>query len=162
MLKSFPNLPGDSRLWIFAANRELTPHEAQNVTATMTEFLHGWKAHGAAVEAGFELQHNRFLLIASSNAMADPSGCSIDNMTRTVRELGQKLGVNFMPGANIFYQANDSVQMADRPTFKDLAKKGLVGQETTVFNTNLTSVEELQSGKWQLPAKESWHSQLLN
>jgi hypothetical protein len=161
MLQSFPNLPGDSRLWIFAANRQLTPDEAQTVNSTMTEFLKGWKAHGAAVEAGFELQHNRFLLIASSNAMADPSGCSIDDMTRTVRQLGEKLGVSFMPGANIFYQANGSVQMTDRPTFKDLAKRGIVGQDTTVFNTNLTSVEELQSGKWELRAGESWHKQLL-
>lgn len=161
MLQSFPNLPGDSRLWIFAADRQLTPEEVQVVNAAMTEFVKGWKAHGAALEAGFELQHDRFLLIASSNAMADPSGCSIDDMTRTVRDLGQKLGVSFMPGANVFYQAEDAVRMADRATFKELAKKGLVGQNTTVFNTNLTSVSDLQSGKWQVAAKESWHKQLL-
>jgi hypothetical protein len=161
MLQSFSQLSPDSRLWVFASDRDLTPAEVQTVNSAMTGFLVDWKAHGAAVEAGFELQHNRFLLIASSNAMADPSGCSIDNMTRTVRELGQQLGVSFMPGANIFYQAEDSVRMTDRPTFKELAKKGLVGQETTVFNTNLTSVEELKAGKWKLRAGESWHKQLL-
>ncbi len=161
MLQSFSDLSPDSRLWVFASDRDLTSDEVQTIDSRMTEFLKGWKAHGAAVEAGFELQHNRFLLIASSNAMADPSGCSIDDMTRNVRELGQKLGLSFMPGANIFYRAEDAVQMTDRSTFKDLAKKGLVGQATTVFNTNLTTVEELQSGKWQLPAGESWHRQLL-
>jgi hypothetical protein len=161
MLQSFSNLPRDSRLWVFASDRELSPEESKTVNDTLVEFLKGWKAHGAAVEAGFELQHNRFLLIASSNAMADPSGCSIDNMTRSVRELGQKLGINFMPGANIFYKTNGHVEVADRPTFKELAKKGLVGEDTTVYNTMLTSVEDLQSGKWELPAGQSWHKQLL-
>lgn len=161
MLQSFSQLPRDSRLWVFASDRDLSQTEVETIDGLMTDFLKGWKAHGAAVEAGFQIQHNRFLLIASSNAMADPSGCSIDNMTRTVRELGQQLGVSFMPGANIFYQADDAVKMTDRVSFKDLAKQGLVTQETTVFNTNLTSVEELQAGKWQVRAGESWHKQLL-
>jgi hypothetical protein len=161
MLQSFSQLSPDSRLWVFASDRDLTSAEVETINSAMTEFLKGWKAHGAAVEAGFDLQRNRFLLIASSNAMADPSGCSIDDMTRTVRELGQQLGVSFMPGANVFYQVDDAVKMTDRVSFKDLAKNGLVGHETTVFNTNLTSVEELKAGKWQLPAGESWHKQLL-
>lgn len=161
MLIPFYTLPKDSRLWIFAANRRLTAEESQFVTSSMTEFLTTWKAHGAAVEAGFELQHDQFLLIGSTNAMADPSGCSIDAMTRAVRELAQKLGVNFMPGANIFYLSGSGVEMVDRPTFKQLAKQGAVNQETTVFNTMLTSVEEFTSGKWQLPARDSWHVTLI-
>lgn len=161
MLQSFTNLPQDSRLWVFASDRRLSAEESKSVHESLTQFLKDWEAHGAAVEAGFELQHDRFLLIASSNAMADPSGCSIDNMTRTVRELGQKLGVNFMPGANIYYKTNGHVEVADRPTFKDLVRKGIVGEHTTVYNTMLTSVEDLRSGKWELPASQSWHKQLL-
>jgi hypothetical protein len=161
MLKPFHTLPPSSRLWIFAADRMLSPSEIATANAYMTNFLTSWKAHGADVEAGFELQHSRFLLVASTNAMADPSGCSIDAMTRAVRELGQQLGVNFMPGANIYYMSGSAVEAVDRPTFKQLAKQGTIGDQTTVFNTMVTSIEEMQSGKWQLPAGESWHRQLI-
>ena len=161
MLKSFSDLPADSRLWIFASDRELTGADAETIRTTMTEFLTGWKAHGAAVEAGFEVQHDRFLLIASSDAMADPSGCSIDDMTRNVRQLGEKLGINFMPGAQVFYRTNGKVESADRPTFKQLAKQGAINGGTTVYNTMVTSMTDLTAGKWELPAGESWHKQLL-
>ena len=161
MLKSFSDLSPESRLWIFASDRELSVADAQIVRDTMTQFLTTWKAHGAAVEAGFELQQNRFLLIASSDAMADPSGCSIDDMTRNVRQLGEKLGVNFMPGANVFYRTNGKVEVADRPTFKQLAKQGTINEGTTVYNTMITSLADLQAGKWELLAGESWHKQLI-
>ena len=75
MLQSFTNLPQDSRLWVFASDRQLSAEESKSVHESLTQFLKGWEAHGAAVEAGFELQHDRFLLIGSSNAMADPFVC---------------------------------------------------------------------------------------
>jgi hypothetical protein len=161
MLTPFTELPDDARLWIFAADRELTDTEMGTVRHSMSEFLAAWRAHGSDVEAGFDLQHRQFLLIGSTNALADPSGCSIDAMTRAIRELGQSLGVNFMPSGNIFFRENGHIAVVDRLTFKSLARNGKVDQNTKVYNTMITSVQDLKSGKWEVRAADSWHASLL-
>lgn len=161
MLIPFSTLPDDARLWVFASYRPLTPAEIGLTERFLTNFLQSWQAHGADVEAGFELQYDQFLLIGSTNAMADPSGCSIDAMTRAVRELGQNLGVNFMPSGNIFFRSNGAIAVVDRLTFKELARAGKVSHDTTVFNTMVTSLKDLKAGQWETQAGESWHASLL-
>lgn len=160
MLVPFQNLPDDARLWVFASERPLSSDEVAALRQDLASFLTDWKAHGAAVEAGFEIQDDHFVLIASTNAMADPSGCSIDAMTRFVREHGQKIGVNFMPGGRVYFRQGDKVNVADRPSFKALALTGAVNAETRVFDTMLTSVAAYRES-WEAPAGSTWHASML-
>ena len=72
------SLPDDARVWVFAAERALTPDEADAVLRTVDGFLGVWAAHGHPLTSGRELRESRFLVIAVDEAAAGASGCSID------------------------------------------------------------------------------------
>lgn len=158
----FERLPNNGRLWIFAADREYSEVEARDLSLALTEFLTGWAAHGAQVDAAFELRYGRFILIGASDTAANPSGCSIDAMTRFVRTIGEKYGIDFMSAPMVYYRNAKGVAMTERAQFKRLATEAAVTSETIVFNNTLTEVGALRSGLWEVPAKQSWHGQAFS
>jgi hypothetical protein len=125
------------------------------------EYLQGWKAHGAGVAAAAELQFNQFLVIAANPDVTAPSGCSIDDLTRSLQQIGGKFNVNLMNSGQVYFQANGEVEWVTRPKFKELAKEGSVTLSTPVFDNSLTTLGEYRSGKWRLPAGESWQKGLI-
>jgi hypothetical protein len=55
---SFEELPSDARLWIFAAERQLSSEESTVVLAETDAFIDQWTAHGVPLTAGRELCYN--------------------------------------------------------------------------------------------------------
>ena len=47
MLVDFENLPEDSRIWIYQANRKLSGEEVEMINEKAKAFLVNWTAHGA-------------------------------------------------------------------------------------------------------------------
>lgn len=155
-------MPDSSRVWIFGADRALTSGEAEQLLQDVAAFLEQWKAHGAGVNAACELRYNQFLFVAADDSTAaDPSGCSIDNMTRTVQRIAEKSGASFLNTPKVHMKLDGEVKTVERPAFKELAKRGEVNEETTVFDNSLISLGDVRQGKWELAAKDSWHKRLL-
>ena len=161
MLTAFERLPNTSRIWIFPADRALSPSESKELLDSVDSYLTGWKAHGAPVQAARDLRYNQFLIIAADPEITAPSGCSIDDLTRNIKALSEKIGADFFGAMKIFYREGEQIKAVDRSTFKSLGKAGQVDGETIVFNNGLTTLKELWDGKWELPAGESWHRQLV-
>ena len=157
MLTSLSSLSDSSRIWIFPADRKLTSIEATELLSILDDYLKDWKAHGIPVLASRELRYDQFLLIAADPDETAPSGCSIDDMTRAIKMLSQKFGVDFFNPMKVFYKVGDVVRVVSRSEFKKLAQEGAVNEETTVFDNSRTSLQELRTGKWELPAGDSWH-----
>ncbi len=153
----FDQLPPSSRLWVFALDRSMSEAESLQLLAEVSSFLERWTAHNVALAAGCELRYGRFLFIAVDEAAAGASGCSIDELYRRIRLLGETFGVDFMNTLSVFFR-NDAgeIVMTDRATFSDL-----VTNDTIVFDNSITSIEALRSGKWELPARSSWHNELI-
>src|SRR5450432_796177 len=95
MLTTIQSLPDSSKIWIFAADRKLSPSETTELLSTLDEYLAQWKAHGAPVQAAKELRYGHFVIIAANPDVTAPSGCSIDDMTRAMKALGEKFKVDF-------------------------------------------------------------------
>ena len=157
-LVPFDSLPDTSKLWIFAANRQLSHAEGEQFLAAVDHFLGSWQAHGSPVEAGRELRYDQFLFVAANENVTHASGCSIDALTREIQALGTTLGVSLLNAASVFYRNSESVVMIDRSRFKTLAKEGSVDQSTVVFNNGLYTLKELREGKWETTAADSWHA----
>src|SRR5438552_13958376 len=102
MLTSIETLPNSSRIWIFAADRTLSPSESAQLLSTLDVYLADWKAHGAPVQAARELRYDQFLIIAADPEITAPSGCSIDDMTRAIKALGEKSHIDFFGAMKIF------------------------------------------------------------
>ena len=163
MLTSIQSLPDSSKIWIFAADRKLSSAETSELLSTLDKYLAGWKAHGAPVQASKELRYNQFVIIAANPDVTAPSGCSIDDMTRAMKALGEKFKIDFFGALKVFYRDDfdDEIKVTDRATFKSKSRSGEIDEETIVFDNSLTSLADFRAGKWDLPAEESWHSSML-
>jgi hypothetical protein len=154
----FPALPSDARLWVFAADRVLTAGERERLLSAVDAFLAQWKAHGHPLTVAREWKYDRFLLVGVDEASAGASGCSIDAMLRTLSELERALQVQLLDHGPVLFRRGDAIERLPRPQFAQLAKAGEVSPDTVVFNNTVTRVGELREGRWETPARESWHA----
>jgi len=161
-LNDFTGLPDDARLWCFAADRSLSPDEATVVAERMAGFLGGWRAHDQELLVGFEVHDRQFLLVAVDERQAAASGCSIDALSGHLRELERDVGVALIDGAAVWYRdpAGD-IRTVSRPDFRRLGDEGSVGPETPVFDLTLIALGQFREGRFEVPARDSWHGRLL-
>lgn len=158
-LVDFDRLPAEARLWIFAADRELTPEASDQLLSRVDAFLAEWSAHGHALTVARDWRYDRFLLVGVDEASAGASGCSIDSMVRTLTELEQALAVQLLDhGPVLFRQESGTIARLSRPAFAELARGGGVTPDTIVFDNTLTRVGDLRGGRWETPARASWHA----
>jgi hypothetical protein len=153
----FDRLPSDARLWIFAAERPLSPDESRGVLAETDAFIDQWTAHGVPLAAGRDLRYNQFLLVGVDERAAGVSGCSVDALVRRMQQLESILRVELVNNAPVLYREGDSIERVSRERFAELAASGTVGPGTRVFDNTLTRVGDLLAGKWEVKAGDSWH-----
>ncbi len=160
MLVNFSALPNESRIWIYQSNRKLSKEEVEYIDAKARYFLNEWTAHGANLEAGFEIRYNRFLIIGLNQANASASGCSIDASVHFIQSLEQKIGVDLLDKMNVTFYTGDFIAHKSLSEFKKMAKNRSVSPNTVVFN-NLVNTKAEYLEHWEVPAKDSWHSRFL-
>jgi len=161
MLIEFNQLPDDSRIWVYQANRKLTDHEVAFIKERIPVFLENWTAHGKDLEAGFEIRYNRFIIIGLNQQNASATGCSIDASVKFIQSIEQELGIDLLDKMNVTYYNGDYIAHKTLLDFKKMAKAKSVSKETIVFN-NLVATKAEYLENWKVPAKESWHSRFLS
>jgi hypothetical protein len=153
----FDDLPDDARVWIFAAERPLSADERETLLRDVDAFLDGWAAHGVPLRCGRDFRYDRFLLIAVDEAAAGVSGCSIDALTRTLREHERRLGAALLDNGPVLFRSTDGIARVSRGAFTKLADAGTATPETVVFDNTVPDLGALRAGRWETPARASWH-----
>jgi len=159
--RALPDLPEDARIWIFGADRLLSGSEASRLSDSVGRFLEGWAAHGQELAAGHEWLHDRFLVIAVDERRAPPSGCSIDALVRHLRQLEREFGVELVDGSAVWFRSDGEIRRVGREKFRQLAAEGTVDGDSVVFDLTVQRLGELRAGRWEMPARASWHARLL-
>jgi hypothetical protein len=161
MNQPLAHLAEHARIWIFQSDRFLNAHECAQINKAMHEFIPGWASHGNDLYGGFSLEKELFLVVGVDESKSPASGCSIDSLTRVVKELGATLNINFFNRLAIAYETRqgeiDIVSMSD---FKRMVTENQVNQDTIVFN-NLVNTRGDFDTKWRTSVKNSWHTNLL-
>ena len=160
-MSNLAELPGSARLWVFTLSRELSPEDRESIEHRLRKFVSEWTAHGARVGGAFEIRYDKFILVAADEEVAAVSGCSIDSLFRSVRASLSEIGVSTSDLAMIAYRHGDRVCEVSRAEFKELAARGEVGPDTTVFDHTINTVDSLRRGKWETRAADSWHNAYL-
>ncbi|MBE16033.1 MAG: ABC transporter ATPase [Dokdonia sp.] len=160
MIVDFKNMPDTSRIWIYQSDTRFSQEQLVKIRKDLTSFLTAWTAHGAQLKAGFDIRHDRFIIIALDQTQSQASGCSIDSQVRFIIALQQELGVDLLDKMNVTYYQNDRVHYKPLLDFKKMAKDGAIGKKTIVFNNLVTNLGEFKDS-WEIPAIESWHSRFL-
>ncbi len=161
MTTDFKNLPGDSRIWIYQANRKLREEEVGRIATKTKTFLEQWTAHGSDLEAGFEIRYNRFIVIGLNQENATASGCSIDASVNFIQSLEKEFNVDFLDKMNVTFYSGDYIAHKTLSEFRKMAKARSVSKNTVVFN-NLVITKSDYLENWEVPAKDSWHSRFLS
>jgi hypothetical protein len=149
-------LGDDSRIWIFGISPALDETKGVRLLRRIDAFLDQWAAHGTPIGSARDLVEGSFLVIAVDR-QAETSGCSIDRMFGTLKELERELGVSILDANRVFVRHGDGhVSAVTRAEFHESGDP-----DTHVFDTTAERLAELRSGSWERRAAESWHAQLL-
>jgi hypothetical protein len=160
-LINFSELPATSRVWVFACEQPLAGEQAAPVLAAVDAYLTRWNAHGAPLRSAREWRHDRFLVVGIDPTAEQASGCSIDGLFRTLREIGASAGTQVLAGGRVFYRAPDgTVRVATRKEFSAAAARGDVTADTPVFDTSVILAEDWRTG-FERRAGDAWTAELL-
>lgn len=158
---SFHELPGEARVWIFAASDPLTGDKAGALLGAADEYLDDWKAHGLPLTCARDWRDDRFLAIGVDQRDAHASGCSIDGLFRILQRLEYSLGTSLVGGGRIFYRdADGRIACVSRAEFARRAGTASVADDTPVFDTSLTTASAYRE-RFEQPAAASWHAALF-
>jgi hypothetical protein len=161
MRDSFSLLPPYSRVWIFQTDRFLTDSECREIQLRLNEFIPNWASHGNGLNGGFKLEKNLFVIVGVDESQSMASGCSIDSLTRVIKELGSSLNVDFFNRLAIAYENQQGkLEIVSMTAFKALISSNQVNYDTIVFNNLVASKEEFDQ-KWRTNVGQSWHANLF-
>ena len=160
MLVNFDTLPETARIWIYQCNRSFSDSELEEISKKTSVFLEKWAAHGADLQAGFEIKYKRFIVIALDQQINAATGCSIDTSVKFIQDLETAYKVDLMDKMNVSYKQGDYVAYKTLTDFKKMAKDKAVSKNTIVFNNLVNSKAEYLEF-WEVPASESWHSRFV-
>ncbi len=161
MNTDFAILPPATRVWIYQGDRLLTGDEAAMAEQAARRFAADWTAHNRSLRASAAVLHNLFLVLAVDESQAGASGCSIDASVHFVRELQRQLGLSFLDKMHVAFREGDAVRVCPVDDLAEKYRRGLVTDDTPVFNNLVATKGELLTG-WEIPLANSWVMQRVN
>lgn len=163
----YPDIASDmalspqSKLWIYVAERALTPPEQEQANEALRQFTTTWTAHNQALKARAELFANQVIILCVDESQAGASGCSIDKSVHFLEDLGNKLGVDFFDRMRFgWITPTGALTFGSREELSTQTKKSILPEDTLMLNTLTGTVQDLRDN-WLKPLHQSWHSRLL-
>ncbi len=154
------SLPDHSRVWIYQADRKLTPEEQNELIIKGAEFTSSWAAHGHELMAGMTILLDHFIVIVLDEQVESASGCSIDKSMKFVLDRQKELGVNFTHRLISAMYINDNVELFTYNEVRLALEKGKISAETLVFDNGIQDLSALKTN-WLKPLSGSWLKKLL-
>lgn len=155
MYVPFDELPGDARLWIYQADRLFTDAERLAIENSCLHLCNSWSAHGTPLRTSFRIEHNLFIVLAVDEHAAGASGCSIDGSVRLLKELQQRLGLDFFNRQQVAFLEGAAVTLHPVNELKSRFADGILSPRSVTFNNAITTKKDWETA-WRLPASESW------
>lgn len=155
MLIPFNKLPDHSRVWIYQADRMITPEIKSVIEEQLTLFTSSWAAHGQPLKSSYTLLDDYFIVLAVDEQTADASGCSIDSSTSALKQIALITGVDFFDRKVVSFEIDQKVKQFQLDELKQKFKDGVLNENTLTFNTLADSVGSVRKN-WRIPVKESW------
>ncbi|MEY4987659.1 MAG: hypothetical protein RL567_1438 [Bacteroidota bacterium] len=150
----FQEMPGQARIWVYQASRSLLAPELDQIKQILTQSCQNWEAHGAPLQASFEIKYNQVVIIAVNEALNAASGCSIDASTRWFKSLGETLQVDFF-SRDVAVVREEQVELLALGQLKSAVEAGLLMPGDQIITPLLQSVEQYRN-QWLSTADQSY------
>ena len=143
----FQQLPDQSRVWVYQANRPLVSAEIEQISSFLVNEMNAWAAHGAPLNASFEIRFNQVVIVAVNEDVNQASGCSIDASTHWFKSLGEMLHIDFFDRQIRCWRVHmrNQVQARGRQPYaldRDIGQ--IVGHELTDFGAAIDIGNDLE------------------
>jgi hypothetical protein len=155
MRVNMDQLSNDAFVWIFGISPALDAQQSNALLGHVNAFLDNWATHGTPIPGAAEVREGSFLIVAADERR-EKSGCSIDRMFGTLKQLERDLGVAILDANRIFFRDAEGIRAVGRGDFRNAATA-----ETPVFDVLVERLGDVREGVWEKPAAQSWHRQLL-
>ena len=153
----FNSTPDNARVWVFGASQPILGDDAVRLLGRVDAFLRGWHAHGEPVVGSRDWRYDRFLLIAADEEATGVSGCSIDMLYRSLREMENEVGASLLDGSLVFHRdPSGAVLSVDRTRFRAMVAAGDVVGTTIVFDNTVGTMGAVRQGEWERRFSGSW------
>ena len=161
MLLNYDVMPGNARVWVYQANRELTNEEIDLSKPIIENFIQNWKRHGKDLKASYTIKYNTFIVLLVDVAFNEVSGCAIDASVNLLKQLGNKFAVDLTNKLNVSFKDGDNINIVSLANFKKFAEQGKVNNSTIVFNNLVETKLEFEQN-WEVEANNSWHKRFIS
>lgn len=141
------NLSPDSRLWLYQANRALTPTEITWAKEQIDAFTQEWAAHGHQLKAAGDVLNPYFVALAVDLTHENASGCSIDASVRFIKSLGNELNVDFFNRLKMLSESENGEQVL--APYKEVTSN----PENVIYNPLVDRLGDLDT-KFKMTAGE--------
>lgn len=152
----FEQMPDHARVWIYQANRPLSSSELERISLTMEQGIKGWEAHGAPLQASFEIRFNQVVVVAVNESVNQASGCSIDASTRWFKELAAELHIDFF-NRDLAVLRGETLDLIPIGQIKSQVQAGSISPTDTILRP-LTEQIAAYRNEWLCHANESYIS----
>ena len=162
MYVNFNDLNKNSKVWVFQSSSKIPESSLDKISKDSKDFLDQLNSHGRSLKSSFKLIYNHFLIIAVENIKNEISGCSIDTITRFVKNLELKYNLSFFDRLIVKYKKNnDDIKSTSLNEFKTICKTKLIDDDTIVFNNLVKNIDELEN-IWETNIHNSWLKRFLD
>ncbi len=156
MYIDFDQMPSDSRVWIYQANRKLTDLEKVFISQRLKTFCEQWSTHGSLMPTSFDIRFDQVLILTVDESRLGASGCSIDSSVKTLREIEQKLEINLLDQGKVSYFSRDNqLEVSPALGIKSKVTSGILTEDAVILNPLVKQKSDLENN-WLISAKESW------
>jgi hypothetical protein len=148
-----------NRAWTYIISKELTPEQLRAIQTAGQEFVKGWTAHEQQLTGSFEITGNRIIVVKVNEDIHAASGCSIDKLTRFIKQLESDYSIELMNRLLVAYKNEDKIEVVHSSKIKELLDSGNISEDTVVYNTAAANQEDLKN--WEQLLKNTWLSKYL-
>ncbi|HXB10703.1 MAG TPA: ABC transporter ATPase [Bacteroidia bacterium] len=160
-MNTYEELVGESRVWVFQAERELSETEYEAITGELTQFVDNWISHGSLLKATFQLLHNRFIVFMVDEEGDRMCGRATDASVRLIKELEAKYHISMLDRNRMaFIDNKGEIQSCKLNELNYLIEEGKVTPQTKVFNNLVQNKNEFEKS-WIVPMAESWQNSYI-
>lgn len=148
-----------NKVWTYTISKVLSNEEQELLIHAGKKFVTSWTAHEAKLNADFKIFKNRIIVVAVNEDIANASGCSIDKLTRFIKESETKFGIELLNRFLIAYKQGEQIEIVHSSKVKDLLAQNILSENTIVYNTSVANEVELKN--WEQLLKNTWLNKYL-
>jgi hypothetical protein len=155
MFVPFESVSPTARLWIYQSGRKFTVEDKKTIHEFLKSFTEIWAAHGQPLKTSFDIRYDHFIILAADEDFNAASGCSIDESSRTIKDLGQRLSVDLFDRSSVAFQKNGDIIFIPLSDLRQKYVEHIWNEATPAFN-NLIAQKSQLNGEWIIPAGNTW------